>query len=95
MQMLDTGGEEKKLDMLESGKGKGVNDLDRVVVDHLVILVIQCETIYHCRRSPAWRCARSPRKRNPQWCGFCGVVYYYQQHQYQKIDFKMVRSVEF
>ena len=35
MQVFDTGGEEEKLDMLEPGKGKGVDDLDRVVVDHL------------------------------------------------------------
>ena len=44
--MFDTGGEEK-LDMLEPGEGKGVDDLDGVVVDHLVILVIQCENIWH------------------------------------------------
>ena len=45
--MFDTGGEEEKLDMLEPGEGKGVDDLDGVVVDHLVILVIQCENIWH------------------------------------------------
>ena len=42
--MLDTGGEEEELDVLEPGEGKGVDDLDRVVVDHLVIHVIQFET---------------------------------------------------
>ena len=42
--MLDTGGEEEKLDVLEPGEGEGVDDLDGVVVDHLVIHVIQCET---------------------------------------------------
>ena len=42
--MFDTGGEEEELDVLEPGEGKGVDDLDRVVVDHLVIHVIQCET---------------------------------------------------
>ena len=35
MQVFDAGREEEKLDVLEPGKGKGVDDLDRVVVDHL------------------------------------------------------------
>ena len=42
--MFDTGGEEEELDVLEPGKSKGVDDLDRVVVDHLGIRVIQWET---------------------------------------------------
>ena len=42
--MFDTGGKEEELDVLEPGEGEGVDDLDWVVVDHLVILVIQCET---------------------------------------------------
>ena len=33
--MFDTGREEEKLDVLEPGKRKGVDDLDGVVVDHL------------------------------------------------------------
>ena len=35
VQMFDAGRKEEKLDVLEPGKGKGVDDLDRVVVDHL------------------------------------------------------------
>ena len=35
MQMFDTGREKKKLDVLEPGKGKRVDNLDGVVVDHL------------------------------------------------------------
>ena len=44
MQMFHTGGQQQELDVLEPGEGEGVDDLDRVVVDHLVIHVIQCET---------------------------------------------------
>ena len=43
--MFDTGGEEEELDVLEPGKSKGVNDLDRVVVDHLGIRVIQLQNL--------------------------------------------------
>ena len=47
MQMFHTGGQQQELDVLEPGEGEGVDDLDGVVVDHLVILVIQCENIWH------------------------------------------------
>ena len=43
--MFDTGGEEEELDVLEPGKSKGVDDLDRVVVDHLGICVIQLQNL--------------------------------------------------
>lgn len=36
--MFDTGREKKKLDVLEPGKGKRVDNLDGVVVDHLLNL---------------------------------------------------------
>ena len=34
MQMFHTGGQQQELDVLEPGEGKGVDDLDGVVVDH-------------------------------------------------------------
>ena len=32
--MSDARGDEKELDVLESGEGEGVDGLDRVVIDH-------------------------------------------------------------
>ena len=88
--MFDTGGEEEKLDMLEPGEGKGVDDLDGVVVDHLVIFVIQSESwkytasiivIDHQHRDVLGACECVTRD------GVDSVECYNQKHEYQKNEF--------
>ena len=98
VQMFDTGGEEEKLDVLEPGEGEGVDDLDGVVVDHLVIFVIQCES----RKYTASIIVVDHQHRDVLGAresvtldGVDSVEYNCQQHEFQKSDFQIVRSAEF